>query len=86
MNKKKVKELEDTVAQLEEKSDKATQELERVKSSTDKTVETKVAHQLNACLSQIEQNYYDLDLSWVYEDDVGDIFAEGPGAKDTIIE
>ncbi|KAF3438518.1 hypothetical protein FNV43_RR21280 [Rhamnella rubrinervis] len=58
MNKEKVKELEDTVVQLEEKGAKS--------------IETKIVQQLNACLSQIEHKYPDIDLLWVYEINTGD--------------
>ncbi|KAF3436643.1 hypothetical protein FNV43_RR19389 [Rhamnella rubrinervis] len=56
MNKKKVKELEDTMVQLEEKSANAIKKLESLKSSTDETIETKVAQQLNLCLSRLSIN------------------------------
>ncbi|KAF3451205.1 hypothetical protein FNV43_RR07298 [Rhamnella rubrinervis] len=52
---------------LKEENAKATQEHDIVKSLIDETVETEDAHQLNACLGQIEQKYLDLDLSRVYE-------------------
>ncbi|KAF3455553.1 hypothetical protein FNV43_RR00184 [Rhamnella rubrinervis] len=67
MNKKNIKDLEETMVQLEKNSAKALQELNSLKSSTDETIETEVVQQLNACLSQIEHRYPDLDLSWVYE-------------------
>ncbi|KAF3433795.1 hypothetical protein FNV43_RR24898 [Rhamnella rubrinervis] len=79
-NKKKIKDLENTMIQLEEKNAKALQELKSLKFSTDKTIETEVAQQLNACLSQIEHRYPALDLSWVYEVEV---LLGGTGTGDT---
>ncbi|KAF3440842.1 hypothetical protein FNV43_RR19128 [Rhamnella rubrinervis] len=69
VNKKNVKKLKGIMTQLEEKSVKAIQELESLKYLTNKTVETEGAQQLNACLSQIDHKYPDLDLSCVCEDD-----------------
>ncbi|KAF3445158.1 hypothetical protein FNV43_RR14851 [Rhamnella rubrinervis] len=81
-NKKKIKDLEETMVQLEEKSAKALQELNSLKSSTDETIETEVTQQLNACLSQIEHRYPNLDLSWVYEVEAP---SGGTGTGDTSV-
>ena len=81
VNKKKVKELGDTVTQLEERSAKVTQKFKSLKSLTDETIEIEVAQQLIACLSQIEDKY--LDLSWVYEVNIAEANTEDASARNT---